>query len=114
MHKIIVALAVASTVTALDNGAGRTPAMGFNTYNPAACTINDTYIRNTINSFSDKGFGSAGYKIFSLDCGWQGQQRQSNGSITYDAGAFPNGISPLSNLAISKGFVSGMAMSGLD
>jgi len=97
---------LASQAAALDNGFGRTPPMGFNTYNPAACTINQTFVQDTINAFAEKGFGTAGYTIFGLDCGWQGTQRQGNGSITYDAGGFPDGILPLSKLANSKGFVS--------
>lgn len=82
------------------------PAMGYNTYNPAACTINQTWIRETIDVFASKGFGAAGYSVFGLDCGWQGTQRQANGSIDYDASVFPDGISPLSQHANSKGFVS--------
>ncbi|EME88829.1 glycoside hydrolase family 27 carbohydrate-binding module family 35 protein [Pseudocercospora fijiensis CIRAD86] len=78
--------------------------MGFNTYNDVACTLNQSYVQNTINAFSSKGFGDLGYKYFQIDCGWQGRQRQSNGSITYDASVFPDGITPLSKLAISKGF----------
>lgn len=101
IHAISLAI---PTVTALNNGFGRTPVMGFNTYNAAGCTINQTYIQAAINQFSSMGFQAAGYKYFQLDCGWQGQQRQSNGSITYDASGFPNGIAPLSKLAISKGF----------
>lgn len=97
---------LASQAAALDNGFGRTPPMGFNTYNPAACTINQTYVQDTINAFADKGFATAGYTVFGLDCGWQGTQRQGNGSITYDSRAFPNGILPLSKLANSRGFVS--------
>ena len=93
-------------VEALDTGFGRTPVMAFNTYNAAACTINQTYIRDTINTFSSMGFPSLGYKQFGLDCGWQGKQRQSNGSIDYDHSVFPDGIKPLSDLAISKGLVS--------
>ncbi|KAG9569818.1 putative alpha-galactosidase, partial [Aureobasidium melanogenum] len=100
--------ALASQATALDNGFGRTPPMGFNTYNPAACTINQTFVRDTINAFADKGLAAAGYNIFGLDCGWQGTQRQTNGSITYDASAFPDGILPLSKLANSRGFKWGM------
>ena len=90
---------------ALDNGFGRTPPMGYNTYNAAGCTINQTFVRESIQAFSDKEFGTFGYKIFGIDCGWQGKQRQANGSITYDADGFPDGISPLSNLANTKGFV---------
>lgn len=78
---------------------------GFNTYNAAGCTINQTIIQSYINAFSSQGFKAAGYNIFGIDCGWQGIQRQSNGSITYDARGFPGGIAPLSKSAISKGFV---------
>nr|POE48862.1 putative alpha-galactosidase d [Quercus suber] len=89
---------------ALDNGFGRTPVMGFNTYNDVGCSPNETYVTSTINGLASKGFAALGYKYFQIDCGWQGYDRQSNGSITYDASVFPNGILPLSRLAISKGF----------
>lgn len=107
MNKISVLsfLLAVPLAAALDNGFGRTPVMGYNTYNAAACTINQTFVRDTINSFDSAGFRALGYTLFGLDCGWQGQQRQSNGSIDYDHSGFPDGIKPLSSLAISKGFV---------
>ncbi|SMR42229.1 unnamed protein product [Zymoseptoria tritici ST99CH_1E4] len=101
-------LGLVQSANALDNGFGRTPPMGFNTYNAAGCTINQTIIQSYINAFSSQGFKAAGYNIFGIDCGWQGIQRQSNGSITYDARGFPGGIAPLSKSAISKGFQWGM------
>lgn len=39
-----------------------------------------------------------------IDCGWAAKNRQANGSIAYDTSNFPDGIAPLSKLAISKGF----------
>lgn len=97
--------------------------MGFNTYNDAGCVLSTDYVRNTIQSFSDRGFGSLGYKYFqrklfqdpsdldventdysTVDCGWQAFDRQSNGSITYDTSVFPAGITPLSQFAIGLGF----------
>ncbi|KAH9827796.1 putative alpha-galactosidase [Teratosphaeria destructans] len=89
-------------------GADQTPPMGYNTYNAAWCTINQTFIRDTMQAFHDRGFLSAGYDIFGLDCGWQGMERQANGSITYDSSVFPDGIKPLSELAIDLGFQWGM------
>ncbi|KAF7192151.1 putative alpha-galactosidase D [Pseudocercospora fuligena] len=107
-HLIFCAFLSTGLVEALDNGFGRTPIMAFNTYNVAACTINQTWVRDTINNFVNMGFASVGYKQFGLDCGWQGKQRQSNGSIDYDRDVFPDGIKPLSDLAISKGLLWGM------
>nr|POE92400.1 putative alpha-galactosidase d [Quercus suber] len=89
---------------ALNNGFGRTPIMGFNTYNDVGCSPNESYVTSTIDGLASKGFQALGYKYFQIDCGWQGYDRQSNGSITYDASVFPHGIAPLSKLAISKGF----------
>lgn len=83
--------APATLVHALDNGFGRTPVMGFNTYNDVGCSPNQTYVDATIRAFAQKGFKDAGYKYFQVDCGWQGFQRASNGSLTYDASTFPNG-----------------------
>lgn len=100
----LLALLFTSATSALNDGFGRTPVMGFNTYNAASCTINQTYLESTINSFASLGFQSLGYKYFQVDCGWAAQERQSNGSITYDSSILPNGIAPLSQLAISKGF----------
>lgn len=106
-HQLLLTASLAASLAeGLNNGFGRTPVMGFNTYNAAACTINQTYVRDAINDFSNMGFQSLGYNLFGLDCGWQGRQRQSNGSITYDSSVFPDGIKPLSDLAISKGFAS--------
>jgi len=96
--------ALASTAYALDNGFGRQPVMGFNTYNDVGCSPNQSYVSETIDGLESQGFLKAGYNYFQVDCGWQGYERQSNGSITYDAEVFPDGIAPLSNYAIEKGF----------
>lgn len=96
--------ALASTAFALDNGFGRQPVMGFNTYNDVGCSPNQSYVSETIDGLESKGFLKAGYNHFQVDCGWQGYERQSNGSITYDPEVFPDGIAPLSKYAIEKGF----------
>ncbi|KAF2209593.1 carbohydrate-binding module family 35 protein [Cercospora zeae-maydis SCOH1-5] len=95
---------LATLVHGLDNGFGRTPVMGFNSYNDIGCLPNQTYVDATIRAFAQEGFKDAGYNYFQVDCGWQGLQRASNGSITYDASVFPDGIAPLSKLARSLGF----------
>lgn len=85
-------------------GSQLTPILGYNSYNDVACSPNETLIHSTIQSMSDKGFLGLGYNFFQIDCGWQGFNRLSNGSITYDSDRFPNGIAPLSELAIGLGF----------
>lgn len=73
--------------------------LGFSTYNDVGCSPNQTYVSTTLDAFKAKGLLAAGYNYFQLDCGWQGYQRQANGSITYDPTTFPQGIAPLSKKA---------------
>ncbi|KAF2155860.1 carbohydrate-binding module family 35 protein [Myriangium duriaei CBS 260.36] len=77
--------------------------MGYNSYNDVACSPNSTWMETTIQAVADKGFSKLGYKFFQIDCGWQGYERQENGSLTYDATNFPDGIKPLSEMAIKLG-----------
>lgn len=103
-HYGISALLLAAGTKALDNGFGRTPVMGYNTYNTVGCSPNQTHVSETMDALVEKGFLEAGYKFFQVDCGWQGYDLQANGSITYDLEKFPDGIAPLSKAAIEKGF----------
>lgn len=100
----ISALLLAAGTHALDNGFGRTPVMGYNTYNTVGCSPNQTHVLETLDALVDKGFLEAGYKFFQVDCGWQAYDLQANGSITYDLEKFPDGIAPLSEAAREKGF----------
>lgn len=99
MYSTALCLALSAGAVALDNGFGRTPVMGYNSYNDVGCSPNSTQITATINAMAAKGLPGLGYEYFQDDCGWQGYERQKNGSITYDASVFPNGIRPLSSLA---------------
>ena len=83
-----------------------TPVLGWNSYNQMSCSPNQDKITKTINSLADRGFVTAGYKYFQIDCGWasrDGQRNASSGAIKVDTTAFPNGLKPLSDLARSKG-----------
>lgn len=83
-----------------------TPIMGWNSYNQVSCSPTSATITAAINSLSSRGFVTAGYKYFQIDCGWasrDGQRNTSSGALKIDLTAFPNGLKPLSDLARSKG-----------
>lgn len=104
MLQLILASILAATPSiALNDGFGRIPVMGYNSYNDVGCSPNSTYMETTMHALVNRKLSALGYKFFQIDCGWQGYERQSNGSITYDATSFPDGIKPLSELAISLG-----------
>ena len=91
----------------LDNGLGRTPQMGWNTWNKFQCNINEKLIRDSIDVLNTSGLIEAGYKYINLDDCWQ-KSRHENGTIVPDPEAFPNGIKPLVDYAHSKGLLFGL------
>ena len=91
----------------LDNGLGRTPQMGWNTWNKFQCNINEELIRDSIDALNASGLIEAGYKYINLDDCWQ-KSRDENGKIIPDPDAFPNGIKPLVDYAHSKGLLFGL------
>jgi hypothetical protein len=106
---ILVGLHRTRALPSSSNGrADGLPILGYNSYNDVACSPNETWMEASINALASRKLVDLGYKYFQVDCGWQGFQRLPNGSLTYDAEAFPNGIQPLSQLARSVGMVWSM------
>jgi len=99
-------LSVATIVCGLDNGLGRTPQMGWNSWNKFACNINEKLIRETIDALVSTGLAKAGYNYINLDDCWQ-SGRTKDGKIVVDP-RFPNGIKPLVDYAHSKGLKFGL------
>ena len=91
----------------LDNGLGRTPQMGWSSWNKFGCKINETLIRHTIDALNSSGLIELGYNYINLDDCWQ-KSRDSKGRILPDPKAFPNGIKPLVDYAHSKGLKFGL------
>ena len=94
-------------IICLDNGLGRTPQMGWNSWNKFACKISEKLIIDTINELNESGLKEAGYKYINIDDCWQ-RSRHQNGTIIPDRIAFPNGIKPLVDYAHSKGLKFGI------
>lgn len=55
----------------LDNGLGKTPPMGWNSWNKFACDINETVIKKTVDQLIKTGLKDKGYKYVNLDDCWQ-------------------------------------------
>ena len=94
-------------IISLDNGLGKTPQMGWNSWNKFGCSINDKLIRDTIDVLNSSGLIEYGYNYINLDDCWQ-SIRLENGTIVPDLTAFPNGIKSLADYAHSKGLKFGL------
>ena len=85
----LVFLVLANACCGLDNGLGRTPQMGWNSWNHFSCNVNDTLIRDTVDIFVAKGLDKHSYKYINIDDCWA-TTRDSDGNIVPDPKTFPN------------------------
>ncbi len=84
------------TTTAYHNGVGRTPAMGFNTWNAFRCDISDDIVLDVARAIVDTGLRDAGYLYVNIDDCWM-EKRDDAGHIVPDAKRFPRGMKALAD-----------------
>ena len=63
----------------LDNGLGKTPPMGWNSWNKFGCNLNETLIKDTVDQIVRLGLRDKGYKYVNLDDCWQISRDLSTG-----------------------------------
>jgi len=95
--KILFLLAILPIIYCLNNGLGRTPQMGWNSWNKFACSINEDLIKQTADAMISTGLADAGYEYVNLDDCWQISRENITGAIVADAKAFPSGMKALSD-----------------
>eukprot|EP01028_Stygiella_incarcerata_P000928 TRINITY_DN1145_c0_g1_i3.p1 TRINITY_DN1145_c0_g1~~TRINITY_DN1145_c0_g1_i3.p1 ORF type:complete len:291 (-),score=58.66 TRINITY_DN1145_c0_g1_i3:61-933(-) len=94
-------------VASLDNGLGRTPQMGWNSWNTFGCDVSEDLIKNMTTAMISSGMVDAGYKYMNLDdCVFVG--RDSNKRLVPDPQRFPSGIAHLVDYVHSKGLKFGI------
>ncbi|CAF0941120.1 unnamed protein product [Adineta ricciae] len=85
----------------LNNGLGRTPQMGWNSWNHFHCSVNETVARQTADALVQTGLAAAGYQYVNLDDCWQ-MSRDAQGTIQSDPKTFPSGIPALVDYVHSR------------
>ena len=98
MWKILITLTLLTltltTTHGYNNGMGKTPAMGFNSWNHYAAAVNQTVMVSTAEALVSTGLAAKGYVYVGLDDGWA-WNRTANGTITAEPATFPDGIAAL-------------------
>ncbi len=74
---------------ALQNGLGKTPQMGWNSWNHYNCNISQSVLQKVADAFIDQQLDKFGYKYVNVDDCWA-ESRDSNGKIVPDTTAFPD------------------------
>ncbi|MGA5299375.1 glycoside hydrolase family 27 protein [Nucisporomicrobium flavum] len=92
---------------ALDNGLGRTPVMGWNSWNRYTCGIDEALIRRQADAMVSTGMRDLGYRYINLDDCWQ-TSRDSAGNIVADPARFPSGMKALGDYLHARGLKFGV------
>ncbi|KAI3748468.1 hypothetical protein L6452_11548 [Arctium lappa] len=92
----------------LENGLGRTPQMGWNSWNHFACNIEEKLIRETADAMVSTGLAAAGYEYVNIDDCWAELDRDSKGEFVPKASTFPSGIKALADYVHNKGLKLGI------
>ncbi|GHV58390.1 hypothetical protein FACS1894182_10460 [Bacteroidia bacterium] len=87
---------------------GKTPQMGWNSWNTFAVNINEQLIKDIADIFVNLGLKDAGYEYVLLDDGWMDMQRDAQGNLVPHPEKFPNGIKAVSDYVHSKGLKFGL------
>lgn len=93
-------------VSALDNGVGLTPPMGWSSWNVFAGDIDEEKIRSTIDAMA--GLLNAGYEYVNVDDNWMEPTRDADGNLQTRKDKFPRGMKYLADYAHGKGLKFGI------
>lgn len=108
-----VGLLIATNVRAdpTGYGLGKTPQLGWNSWNQLGCNYDETKIRNVVDALVSTGLSAAGYDYLILDDCWMDKQRNTtncpDGTTApcwqFDLQRFPSGGAALIEYVHSKG-----------
>lgn len=118
MKKLIKSAAALSLATlALTIGAnvsakkfeqiGKTPPLGWNSWNTFACNVDEQLIRDMADAMVTSGMKDAGYEYINIDDCWHGE-RDSAGRIQANKERFPSGMKALADYVHAKGLKIGI------
>ncbi|CAF1035035.1 unnamed protein product [Rotaria sordida] len=85
----------------LNNGLGKTPQMGWNSWYNFRCNYTEKMIQETVDIIINSGLAAAGYEYINLDDCWQ-ISRDGNDTIQVDRKVFPSGIHPIIDYVHSR------------
>ncbi|KAK0192450.1 glycoside hydrolase [Armillaria mellea] len=97
-----------SSVYALDNGVGRLPVLGYNTWNAYQCNIDEDLLITTANLMKSLGLLDVGYKQLNIDDCYAEKNRSASGDIVADTVRFKGGMKTLTDQIHALGFKTGI------
>jgi alpha-galactosidase len=109
------------TVAGYNNGRGRTPPMGWNSwctsegeFQPSVCNLlgkdpcSFKQVASVADAMVSQGMDKLGYKYLVLDDCWSTTSRNATGHLQAETKQFPGGITALADYVHSKGLLLGV------
>ena len=104
-----------SSVQGYNNGMGRTPPMGWNSWcTDSLCNAlgedpcSEHQVKTTVDAMVEQGMVDLGYNYVALDDCWSAQTRNATGHLQPEAKQFPSGMKALADYVHSKGMYLGL------
>lgn len=91
-----------------DNGAAKTPPMGWASWNLFGRYINEKIIEETADAMKALGLNELGYEYLNIDDCWMSSVRDENGRLQGDLSTFPSGMKALVKKVNERGFKLGL------
>lgn len=107
-------LGAVTPVACMNNGVGRTPPLGWNTWmtcGDPTCghdVCNEAEVKSSAQALIDNGMQALGWTYVNLDDCWADSRTGPNNTLTWDASRFPSGIPALVDWLHSKGLKFGL------
>ncbi|GLJ35506.1 hypothetical protein SUGI_0713970 [Cryptomeria japonica] len=105
---VLLTIGLWDQTNGVSNGIGKTPPMGWNSWNHFACSIDESIIRGTADALLSTGLSRVGYEYVNIDDCWAEQNRDAQGNLVAKASKFPSGIKALADYVHSKGLKLGI------
>lgn len=93
---------------ALNNGLGRTPQMGYNSWYDLKMNPSEAVVRETVDAMVSQGLVALGYTWLNLDDGIVESTRDAAGDLIPDKTGFPNGFAPVAAYIHAHGMQFGV------
>lgn len=101
-------LCLLGAASALDNGLGKTPPLGWSSWNYFANHINESVILGMADAMVSTGLAKAGYEYINIDAGYLTKPRDASSRLRVNAAKFPSGIRHLADQIHAKGLKLGV------
>ncbi|MBQ6420668.1 MAG: alpha-galactosidase [Clostridia bacterium] len=110
LHRLAAAVGVHADKDAppYENGAAKTPPMGWASWNLFGRNVTEQDILNTAEAMNHLHLGDLGYTYVNIDDCWMASERDENGRLQADRSTFPSGIAALVKKINALGFRCGI------